>query len=280
MKIIVLIDNNSDSACCLNKEHGLAIYFEKDGKKYLYDTGASALFIENAQKLGIDISDIDALILSHLHDDHTGGLHAFMQANHKAIIYLSDKAPSTRCYSLSSGTQREISIDFSCINAAPRRFRYISDSFEIAPGITLLSCRNGFFACPKGNNTMMKSDRNGSNLNIDDFSHEIAIILSEDTSQSILSACSHNGFLNIIHNVKLLNPALPIKSFIGGLHFPNAKSGQQLEHESDFNHLAKQLKELSPETQIVTGHCTGSDAIAALSKYIFVETFYSGYTIL
>ncbi|MGL5562034.1 MAG: MBL fold metallo-hydrolase [Tannerellaceae bacterium] len=279
MKITILIDNTGDTNRKLACEHGLSIYFEKDGKKYLYDTGASHLFIENAKTLGIDISEIDALILSHLHDDHTGGLQAFLQVNDKAKIYLSDKAKNTRCYSFNSGAQREISIDFDCICNAPSRFYDISKTEVIALGITIVSCKKGHYPCPKGNAVMKQSDRKGDFLVEDSFSHELAVVLSNNDTQTILSACSHNGFLNIIDTVKQLNPMLPINTFIGGLHFPNTRPGQHLEQDSDFEQLASQLKNLAPGIRVITGHCTGSDAIASLSKHIKLETFHSGFSI-
>lgn len=279
MKITILIDNTGDANNNLTCEHGLSIYFEKNGKKYLYDTGASHLFIENANTLGIDMSDIDALILSHLHNDHTGGLQTFMTVNNKAKIYLSDKAKNTRCYSFNSGSKREISIDFDCLDNAPSRFCYLSETKEIALGITIVSCEKGHYPCPKGNAVMKQSDRKGDLLIEDSFSHEIAVVLTDNDTQTILSACSHNGFLNIIDSVKQLNPTVPIKTFIGGLHFPNKKTGQDLESEADLELLAKQLKELAPNIRIITGHCTGSDAIAALSKHIKLETFHSGFSI-
>ena len=77
MKVTVLIDNNPHPELNLLTEHGLSIYFEADGFKWLLDVGASGQFIINAQKLGVDISAIDFLILSHGHSDHTGGLENF-----------------------------------------------------------------------------------------------------------------------------------------------------------------------------------------------------------
>lgn len=74
MKITVLIDNNPDPELSLCHEHGLSFYFEIDGLKWLFDVGASDQFSVNARKLDIAIKDVDYLILSHGHKDHTGGL--------------------------------------------------------------------------------------------------------------------------------------------------------------------------------------------------------------
>ncbi|HQO70467.1 MAG TPA: MBL fold metallo-hydrolase, partial [Clostridia bacterium] len=58
----------------LKSEHGLSLYIETSGKRILFDSGASGLFMENAIKMGINISDIDYAVISHGHNDHGGGL--------------------------------------------------------------------------------------------------------------------------------------------------------------------------------------------------------------
>ena len=78
MKICVLVDNKTGGDDNLQAEHGLSIWFALNGKNYLVDVGASSLFVENAARLGIDIADVDVLVLSHAHADHTGGLAAFI----------------------------------------------------------------------------------------------------------------------------------------------------------------------------------------------------------
>ena len=67
MKVTVLIDNNPHPTQNLLTEHGLSIYFEVDGFKWLLDVGASEQFYTNAVSLGINITDVDFLVLSHAH---------------------------------------------------------------------------------------------------------------------------------------------------------------------------------------------------------------------
>ena len=86
MKIVTLIENLADSPG-LVAEHGLSLYIDTGDKKILFDTGQSGLFIQNAQKLGVDVSEIDALVISHGHYDHTGGLRPFLEVNKKAKVF-------------------------------------------------------------------------------------------------------------------------------------------------------------------------------------------------
>ena len=69
-----------DLAC----EHGLSLYIEANGKRILFDTGASAAFADNAEKLGIDLNQVDLCILSHGHYDHGGGIKRFLEVNDHA----------------------------------------------------------------------------------------------------------------------------------------------------------------------------------------------------
>jgi len=74
LSLFVLADNTTltDQNCC--GEAGLSFFIETAGKRILFDTGLSGLFLTNAEKMGLDLRNLDCLILSHGHIDQTGGL--------------------------------------------------------------------------------------------------------------------------------------------------------------------------------------------------------------
>ena len=74
MSLTVLVDNNTLTDRYFTGEPGLSFLLETAGKKILFDTGYSGLFLANAGKMGIDLLDLDVVVLSHGHLDHTGGL--------------------------------------------------------------------------------------------------------------------------------------------------------------------------------------------------------------
>ena len=86
MKITCLVDDCAREG--VGAEHGLSLWVEACGKKLLFDSGASGLFLENASRLGIDVADADFAVLSHAHYDHGGGLAAFLEANSRAKVYV------------------------------------------------------------------------------------------------------------------------------------------------------------------------------------------------
>ncbi|WRK55771.1 MBL fold metallo-hydrolase [Coprobacillaceae bacterium CR2/5/TPMF4] len=87
MKIINLIEDTPGSSNCLY-EHGLSFYIETKKHKILMDTGASDAFIKNATQLGIDLKQVDIVVLSHGHYDHSGGILSFVKINPNATIYI------------------------------------------------------------------------------------------------------------------------------------------------------------------------------------------------
>ena len=90
-KITTLVEN-AVYGRNLQAEHGLSLLIENNGYKILFDTGQSDLFIRNATLSDIEIAEVDFLILSHGHSDHTGGLRHFLSVNKKASVICKQEA--------------------------------------------------------------------------------------------------------------------------------------------------------------------------------------------
>ena len=91
MKITFLSDNKTEKSKCL-AEWGLSILVESKGHKLLFDVGASPIFARNAKKLGVELTDVEYVAISHGHYDHTDGMEAFCDINQKASIYIHKDA--------------------------------------------------------------------------------------------------------------------------------------------------------------------------------------------
>ncbi len=102
MKIQVLMENTAEGALC--REHGLSLFLEVEGRKLLFDTGKSGRFLENADRMGVDVSAADLVVLSHGHYDHGGGLSEFLNRNQTAKVYVQETAFGSYYASRSDGT--------------------------------------------------------------------------------------------------------------------------------------------------------------------------------
>ena len=102
MIIKVLAENNAVSDE-FDTEHGLSLYIETGGKKILFDTGETDVFVKNARRLGVDLADVDMAVVSHGHCDHGGGLNTFYKENAKAPVYLHPKAMGIIIQSIRKG---------------------------------------------------------------------------------------------------------------------------------------------------------------------------------
>ena len=92
MKITFLIDNKTESTEC-DAEWGLSVLIEANGKKILMDQGASPMLVRNAERMGLDLSNVDFATISHGHNDHTGGLKLLSErceVNGTELVYVPE----------------------------------------------------------------------------------------------------------------------------------------------------------------------------------------------
>ena len=274
MNFQIIIDNRTqENNLELHTEHGLSIYFEADEKKWLFDTGASGNFAENADKMKIHIEEIDNLVISHGHNDHTGGLETFLKQNEKAEIFMAPDIATANYISCKKGTIHNLSTKKELIAENKRRFHFIKNNTILTKNVSLMTKYIITYPKPKANKTLFVADKSG--IRNDDFTHEITLIVKEKETPIILSACSHNGVLNIIQSACKFMNMKKIKAFIGGTHLID-----NIYEETEINQVVETLKKEYPETILFTGHCTGDKAMQDLTtKSRQIHSFYSGATL-
>jgi 7,8-dihydropterin-6-yl-methyl-4-(beta-D-ribofuranosyl)aminobenzene 5'-phosphate synthase len=277
MHIKVLIDNNINPIDSFISEHGLSVYFEFQGKKFLIDTGQSESFIVNAEKLHLKLKEIDVLFISHGHFDHIGGLQAFLNLNSKAIVAISGKVLEQNYTSYRIGSKLQIGIDLSFIQENRKRFVFVEKDIEILPGLFVICQVSKDFPLPKANMTLFKTE-NYLELQ-DDFNHEIVICAMERDSITVFTGCAHQGLLNILSAISGKFENKEIKTVIGGFHLVNSEENNQFETDEDISFIANTLLKNYPNTVFYTGHCTGIKAFEMLRSKLDsqIELFYSGY---
>ena len=240
MKWTILSDNRSSDSR-LSTEHGLSILLETERHKILLDTGASDVFIKNAEHLGIDLSDVDYVFISHGHSDHAGGLRYFLEYNRQAQVIVSPDAMSGKFFS-KRGDLHSITTEWPEID--DDRLILIDQTCEIAEGLHAIAHIPQIHPMPKGNQKLYVQDANGDYIH-DDFRHELALY----ADGLLFTGCAHSGLENIL-------AACPwhVHTVVGGFHLLD---GQETDEE--LVALTHRLKANYPETRFYTSHCTGDN---------------------
>lgn len=271
MKLVVLSDNNKLSPE-YESEHGLSVYVEKDGVRYLFDTGASGLFIRNAERAGVDLSKVDYLFISHGHNDHLGGLPNFIEVNQRAVIVISRYALNRKLYSKRE-TLRSIGNTFNLASVSSRLL-FVGDEPVFAGDFIASPVRTKNYPVPKANKTLYKETFKG--LEPDDFDHEIVVAVGKSDS-FVYTGCAHKGFLNMLATIQRLT-SKPIRFVAGGFHLPDSRD-ENYETPDDLREIAEIIINNYPELTFFTGHCTGKTACALLKEELKsqLELFSAGY---
>ena len=262
MKWTILSDNRSSDSR-LSTEHGLSILLETERHKILLDTGASDVYIRNAEQLGIDLSDVDYVFISHGHSDHAGGLRYFMKQNQKAQVIVSPDAMSGHFFS-KRGNMHSITTEWPEIDED--RLILIDQTCEIAEGIHAIAHIPQIHSMPKGNQNLYVQDANGDYIH-DDFRHELALYVGG----LLFTGCAHSGLENI-----LTVCPFPVSEVVGGFHLLDGQ-----ESEEELLALAHRLESHYPQTRFFTSHCTGNNVLMTLQSVMAdqIHAFSCGTTI-
>lgn len=255
MIIKTLVENISTSDD-LKSEHGLSLYIETKHHKLLFDTGASALFAENARKMEIDLAKVDIVVISHGHYDHGGGLKAFLEINHKAKIYFNKMAFGDYYSNRPDGEKKYIGIDKTLL--PNERFVFVEGRLVVDEELELFSDINGTRLIPSGNQDLFMKD--GESFKEDEFSHEQNLIIREKGNVVLVAGCAHHGIVNILEHFHKDKNSQP-SHVIGGFHL-YSRAADQYENPSVIAEIGSYL--LSTGAMYYTCHCTGIKAYERL----------------
>ncbi len=196
MKLKVLVDNNTFINMYYLGEPAVSYYIEDADTKIIFDVGYSNVFIENAKKMNIDIYKVDKLILSHGHDDHTGGLPYLM--NKKSNIELITH-PSTLNYKEEEGKSIGSPLNQNDLEKVCK-LNLSKKPLKISEHITYLGeipTSNEF----ENRETIGKRNNNGV-MEMDSIEEDSAICYQSEKGLFIITGCSHSGICNIIEYAK------------------------------------------------------------------------------
>ncbi|MFC2014502.1 MBL fold metallo-hydrolase [Chloroflexota bacterium] len=263
---ITTLSENTVSRVGLLAEHGLSILVETDRLNILLDTGLSISASYNADTLGVDLSKIDKIVLSHGHHDHTGGLQQVLRKMKKKIEVFAHPDMWTNKYARREGQDA----------------RYCGIPFRRQELENLGALFNLTTEPVKINNNIMTTgeipmvtdfEHIASNLYVkknstfipDKLLDDQALIIKTERGLAILLGCAHRGIINTIYHAQQLTGVKQIATVIGGCHLVGATEEQVLL-------TINALKELEVQS-IGVSHCTSLPA-AVMIAHEFGDKFF------
>ena len=254
MKIINLIENTEGSSGC-TAAHGLTFYIETKKHRLLLDLGPSEETLKNAEKLGIDLTAVDTVILSHGHYDHSGGIMPFAGINPEAVIYMQKTAPGE--YYRDNGAEEDERYKYIGIDRDIARLpqvRFIDGDLVIDDELALFTVKDRKRDIPFTNKKLLEK-KDGGYVQ-DGFGHEQALVITEGGRHILMSGCAHNGILNILDAYRERfgdDPDIAISGF-------HLKQDEEYSEDelSEIRDIAEELKGF--KTRFITCHCTGVPA--------------------
>ena len=262
-KVTILYDAFGESKE-LTKDWGFSALVEHNGKRILFDTGNNAAkFEHNVKALGVDLTKLDFVVISHRHADHATGLRYVLSVNPNVTVYVPADlangfggAPVPKAF-------------FRSDESLPTKMRYfggtdpehltlgklydtgnfvlVNELTEVSPGIFLVrtvSQKKGTLELP-----------------------ELTLAIKRPNGLLLVDGCSHAGIEAILEAAGAVDPRTEI--VFGGLHLVTTPV-------EEIDALLENLKTKWKVQRIAPGHCTGEPAFARLKKAYGENYLYAG----
>jgi len=263
-----VVENTAKFSSEFLAEHGFSILIEHENSKILFDTGRSPKVLEHNMEILDAFNNLDSVVISHGHNDHTGGISTILK-NSSVDIYMHENGFKPKYLSqdgnmrfIGTVTEYQIGADkIDLVDDERSRLKFVGKTMEIAPDIYI------FTDIPMKNNfekidPSLFSLSNGKFVS-DKFHDEIVVVLRLDNGLVIVSGCAHKGIINTVTAVsEYFNEK--VLAVVGGTHLVSADENRK-------NRTVDEFKMIQPE-KLVFGHCTGFD-VQHLFKYEFKEVF-------
>ncbi len=249
-KLTILCENSVGFSTGVIGEHGFACFIETQHGNYLFDTGQGFAITPNALALGKNLASIKAIMISHGHYDHTGGLPAALNIKGPVDVFGHPDMFNKRV-SYRGGSSRFIGIPFRrpYLESLGARFRLDTDIVEVGPGVFLtgeIPRKNAF---EKGDDKMSAILPDGKTVCPDPLKDDLSLILDTDKGLIIVLGCAHAGMINIIEYTLAKMSRDHIHAIIGGTHLGFSTDEQ-------FEETLKVIDRYRID-RIGVSHCTG-----------------------
>jgi len=263
-KVTILYDAFGESKE-LTKDWGYSALVEHNGKRILFDTGNDAAISEhNVKALGIDLTKLDFVVISHRHTDHSTGLRYVLRVNPNVTVYVPADgangfggAPTPKEFlrtdeSLPAKMRYFGATELEHFTSGKQydtgKFVLVNQSTEVSPGIFLVrtvSQKKGTLELP-----------------------ELTLAIKRPNGLLLVDGCSHAGIEAILEAASAVDPRTEI--VFEGLHLVTTPV-------EEIDLLVENLKTKWNVQRIAPGHCTGEPAFARLKKAFGKNYLYAGW---
>lgn len=259
--ILVLVENTVRRTDLI-AEHGLSFLIQNRDGTVLFDTGQGAALLPNAERLKLDLSSVDRIVLSHGHHDHTGGLKAVLEhiGPREVLAHpdaLQPKLAATRDEVRTIGMP-----DRASLERAGARFDLSDAPREVVPGVTATG------TVPRNTDFEVVPDRfqrfDGDRRVHDEIWDDQALVVETGEGPVVVLGCAHAGLINTLDYVSELTGERRFAAVVGGTHLVEAD-------EAAVRNTMEALQGFSIG-RLAPCHCTGFAGQATMWQH-FGESF-------
>jgi len=257
---ISTIAENSASWLGFLAEWGISVLLEVDDTSVLLDTGRSIVAAHNALLMDIDLKQIDTIVFSHGHEDHTGGLVNLLKLRKTPIEIIAHPDVWAEKYWRASEGDR---YDYIGIPYARELAESLGASFRLSEEpvwITEKIVTSGEIPMITDyemidTSACVKTD---SGFSQDPLRDDLSLFIKSDKGLIVVAGCAHRGIINTLTHAQKLTGCEDIYSVIGGIHLFGATDERLRRTIEEFKRLNVQ--------RIGVSHCTGPYAGGVLSQ--------------